>query len=170
MLVSRMNVELYGYEPEIVIFQIGLCDCAPRALTELELRIVQKLPIINRLIHLFIKRYYAQISARRGIAYTNKKTFKTNIQNIIDNFKNSKIYFIPIGKPYLGTISKKSPEINERIRCYNDLLLELANQNKCKYLNNLINSNDNRIEDIYCEDFHHLNFIEHLELSQRKLN
>ena len=136
------------------------------ALTEFELRIVQKLPIINRLIHLFIKRYYAQISARRGIAYTNKNTFKTNIQDIIDNFKNSKIYFIPIGKPCLGYI-KKSPEINERIRCYNNLLLELTSQNKCKYLNNLINSRNNKLEDIYCEDYYHLNFLGHLELSRQ---
>jgi hypothetical protein len=164
VLESRMKVELFGYEPEIIIFQIGLCDCAPRALTDLELRIIKRIPLINRMIHKLIKRYYAQISQKRNIAYTNIKNFYSNLEKIIKQFSESKIFFIPIGIPCSG-YTDKSPEIKNRIIKYNKVISEVATSNNCSVLNNTIISNNTETEKIYCDDFQHLNFYGHLELS-----
>ena len=55
---SRIEVQFGLYEPEIVILQIGICDCAPRVLKQNELRIIKRLPIINKLVHSYISNNY----------------------------------------------------------------------------------------------------------------
>lgn len=154
-VVHRIKVQLQFYQPELVVLQLGICDCAPRVLKEKELRFIQKLPIIRKIIHKFISANYAKLSQKRNLAYVEKDVFVKNLQSIKASFLNAKIVIIPIGLPN-DEYKRKSPKIEERIRDYNQALKSVFSDNDSFYLEEFTQITQPIINDIYAEDNYHL--------------
>ena len=141
------------YNPEIVIIQSGIVDCAPRALTQLELRFL----LSNKLSRLFLSRLLPVnfLRAHRKITFVNKNKFGEFYKNVILQFKGSKyilIGILPISSDYeklVKGISKNQVE-------YNNIIKSLA----LKFKGNYVNTDLMPIDGIMT-DFHHLNSFGH---------
>ena len=155
----RIDVQLKWYKPDLVICQFGIVDCAPRILKANELRVINRIPIFNKIVHKFISKNYTKLSLLRNIAYTDNKLFRENLEYIKGIFSNSKVLVVPIGIPNQAYI-EKSPKIDKRIEEYNNIFCDVFNK-KYVFLQGYIDLSKKVLEKIYSEDNHHLNYYGH---------
>ncbi|WP_316763092.1 SGNH/GDSL hydrolase family protein [Pedobacter aquatilis] len=150
-----------GSNPEILIIQSGIVDCAPRALGWLEKEIINSSRllsfIVNRFMPINLMRRY------RGLTYTNKANYKKNINEFIKKFSKSKIIFIGI-LPASNEYEKLLPGISNNIKSYNKIIKEEI-INKGLFLNA-----DNIPMEGIMSDHHHLNAMGHKWLSEEIIN
>jgi hypothetical protein len=147
-IVRELGGYLGAYTPDIVIVQIGIVDCAPRALTRRELKVVSVLPVIGKLVNRVVKRFRKNIVMARKITYTNKNEFKLNVELIKEAFNNSEVYFVSILSA-LEDYEEYNPGVSDNIADYNKILGEQGN-----YISPYRPEN---LDAITMSDFHHLN-------------
>ena len=152
-LAALVKEKFCLYSPDLVIIQVGLADCAPRALTQKEQAIISKIPLVSPLIKILIKRYYGAITRRRNICYVSKDLYKDSIEKIAEAFPRAQKIVIPIITPCDAYI-QKSPLIEERIRNYSHALYELQEIQVLETVDALPKAIINH--DFYVEDHHHL--------------
>ena len=119
MLKEVSGGYLCNIDTDIVIYQLGIVDCAPRALRRHEL-LVCKAPGISRIVRPMIQRNYAALTRRRKIAYTSKEKYTSNLTALHEAFPESQKFLVPI-LPACRGYEIKSPLIAERIRVYNEI-------------------------------------------------
>ena len=122
-VVNDLTRYLSAYEPDVVILQIGVVDCAPRALSYTELKIIRSIPIFNKYIHKIIKKYHTYLIKKRKIVYTSKCDFRENISKIKSHYKNKKVIIIPICQTS-DEHEKKIPGFKRNVSEYNKILKE----------------------------------------------
>ena len=134
------------FKPDKVIIQLGIVDCAPRALTEEENYFVNKFWILKKMASVYLQYRKKKLRGKRGICYTNEKDFAKGLSIIKKNFKN--VYCISIVKPSL-VYEEKIPGVRHNVDLYNDILKKTFSEN---YID--INGMD-----VTCimSDHHHLN-------------
>mgnify|MGYP006119981519 CR=1 FL=1 len=146
-------------EPDIVIIQSGIVDCAPRALGRIEKDIINSNRILNSLFHRLLPVKFIRRVRRK--TYTNVKEFQSSIDKITNRFSDSHIIWIgivPVSKEYEETV----PGIAKNIEKYN-----------CIIKNNMINTKNsfcsvNSIPiDGIMSDHHHLSSIGHTWIFQQ---
>ncbi len=159
-LLQLTKDKLLLYEADIVIFQFGIVDCAPRVLKDFEIKLlsVVKMSLIARRI---ISKYHAFLSNLRSIQKVELIEFTKNISQIytLFNEKNTKVVHIPIA-PACQQYIKKSPNVDKNINVYNEMIQKYTDL----YLHtSYINCN---IETIFLKDLHHLNLSGHKILAK----
>lgn len=134
-----------SFNPDIVIVQVGIVDCAPRFMTRYEISFWNLFGAIGRkVIKSFNKNWIRKI---RGITYVNKTNFKVNLNFISDLFKNkAEVYFIEI-LPATTDYRKLLPGVEKNIFEYNKII---------RTFNNCIELKNIPMEGIM-SDGHHLN-------------
>lgn len=151
-LVEDINLYLKAFQPEVVIIQIGIVDCSPRALTKTEMKIISNIPLVNTLAHKFIRKYRKKIVTKRNITYVSSEDFECNLLKIRELFINSRVFFLPIA-PACEHYEEVNPGIESNICKYNAII------------NKLFNSIDVfkgcEKNDIFMSDLHHLNKLGH---------
>lgn len=80
------------YEPDVVIFQIGLNDALPRVLHKYELEFCEKYEYIGLKIKTYVNKFPRLFRRLRNITYFSKEGFRQKILKLNKFFKNS--YFI----------------------------------------------------------------------------
>ncbi|MFZ4057309.1 MAG: SGNH/GDSL hydrolase family protein [Ferruginibacter sp.] len=144
--IQQLFIALNYYavtDPDIIILQSGIVDCAPRALGQLELDIIKKL-------HLFrmVKPFTSFLRKHRGLAYTSPKDFENYLLKIKAAFPEKP--FIAIGiLPGSEAYDKQVPGICNRIVQYNAIL----------EAHSIFINNSNFDYKGILEDHHHLNEI-----------
>ncbi|MFN4234155.1 MAG: hypothetical protein ACK4IK_05055 [Bacteroidia bacterium] len=122
-----------SFNPDIVIIQAGIVDCAPRALSKLESDIINKFKIfsfvfsklINKKSIYFLRKY-------RNINYTSISKFEEFIIKLNNEFNNLIwIPIIPACKDYESLV----PNISININKYNNLLNQELVTNCWKLMN-----------------------------------
>ena len=125
------------YEPDIVVLQTGVCDCAPRYINDK--RSIWKL-LIKICISLGCESLFWKIVKLRGrsenCVYTKFEFFTQAYDTLIKNFVQenigvNKIYAILIGKS-TETIIKKNHLFNENVNRYNNAIISIAERYKEK--------------------------------------
>ncbi len=155
-LVNRDALE--NYNPNIIILQLGIVDCAPRLYktNSLLVKIVNRSP-------LFIKKNFWKVSKKikkRSIlnADVNLKKFEKNITNFLDRCKIlevEKCIIIKIQKPGKIMINK-NPEIIKAVNLYNTIFDHMEKiYDFVTVINPLKDGND----DFYIIDGYHVNKI-----------
>ncbi len=158
------------WEPDILIIQIGIVDCAPRLFSEREHKFLNSGFIhwrIARAIINFASKHRRQIiKLRSWVRYTPLKKFKMSLQNlgkILSNV-NFKTIILPI-MPSFPSHIYRSPGYNESVEKYNEewkLFCE-------KYFHIFINLEDVingfKLEDLLLEDGHHLSKLGHQRIA-----
>ncbi|MBS1495143.1 MAG: SGNH/GDSL hydrolase family protein [Bacteroidetes bacterium] len=140
--------------PDLVILHSGIVDCAPRALSQLELQLVIKLRIF-RLVNPFTNFF----RKHRNISYTNPKEFEETVVKIKNVFPD--VPFVTIGiLPGCDEYEKTVPGITKRINTYNEILRR----------NSTYISNEDFPRDGIIEDHHHLNEKGHKVIFDKILN
>lgn len=153
-IASVDNLEIYN--PQIVILQVGIVDCAPRLFK----RNSKLIFIINRapsLIKSVFWRIAKKIRQRKlSNADVSISEFKENLSRYLDRcqqIKTEKVVLISIQNPG-STMLKNNPELLQAIQLYNNILSEMVHLYqfviKIDPLRNASNT-------FYVEDGYHLN-------------
>ena len=154
--------------PDIVIFNIGLNDCAPRVFKKRSLiskviydnKFFIKITfnIFNKIIYRY-RYFFTRINKK---VYVNAGNFELNYKHMIEEVKkynpNCKFYAISILGPSLF-LEKKSYGIGTNILKYNNILKEI-------FLNNFIDTNDIAIDNKFIFDGIHMTKEMHYEVFQ----
>ena len=141
---------LEGFKPNIVIVQIGICDCAPRYFSKF-LLILNKFPRSQTKYILWLKKRFSG----RKHTYVNIKEFERNFDNYFMRCKTEGCSVICIGiLKASGEFIRKSPNIQNNIDSYNNILKELSSKyDNVKYVVPCANED---IETVISDE-HHLN-------------
>lgn len=152
--ITQIQLALNYYtqvNPDMVILQSGIVDCAPRALGQLEQQIIMKLHLF-RLVHpltKFLRKF-------RNINYTSPKIFEETLLKIKNTFP---------GKPFIGigilpgceAYDVKVPRVSQKITAYNSIIAKHT-----IYVDNTDFPREGIIS-----DFHHMNEIGHSTIFQK---
>lgn len=160
-IVSNLDYYYKTYNVDLIIIQVGIVDCYPRAIKEIELKILNNIPFVNKITKYIVKKFYSKIIQKRDITYVNKKMFKENCMTIKQNFNKAQIIVIPIGPPNSNYI-KINPLIKRNVDLYNNILKEIFVDDCDLGFFNKINP-----DDIYIEDNHHLSIQGHEYICSR---
>lgn len=121
-LLSLAKNYYAALKPDIVVVQVGIVDCYPRAIKKTELSILLRLPsAISRAVHRLVKRFYARLIASRSIRYVQPAVFRANLQALREIFEGARIMVVPIAPPS-QTYQAKNPRIASSVEEYNALL------------------------------------------------
>ncbi|WP_256822457.1 MULTISPECIES: hypothetical protein [unclassified Pseudomonas] len=123
-LMSLVDDYYQAIEADVVVVQVGIVDCYPRAIKKIELSLLLRMPgIFNRYIHRWVKRNYTQLITKRGIRYVQPGEFKANLRRLRERFPSSKVVIVPIAPPSAAYVLK-NPCIEASVREYNSMLAE----------------------------------------------
>jgi len=124
--VTELYEQLMGYHisfnPNVIIVQAGIVDCAPRAFTKFEISFLTKYKISAYLLKIITRRYSSFLRRLRGITYTKPQVFKKIVERISDLKKEGiEIYWIGIAPSNLE-YEKKVPNITKNISIFNNII------------------------------------------------
>lgn len=155
---SELN-EIILYEPKVVIFQIGVVDCAPRIFSKRERYLIGKLPSILRNIIINKrkeKRNLIQSKNSLSKVYVKPTTFVQTYVDVINFLHNEipdvKIILIPI-VGFLKGLEVKSSGFNDNIELYNKFITKISEETVCHTLDIL---DLLTCEECFIDDFYHL--------------
>ena len=153
-LLKQINYHKH-FQPDIVVIQVGIVDCAPRFMSRLELEITKSLGLFGKaLIKLANRKWIRNL---RNITYVKQTKFKKNINSIQDAFNCPVIFIgiIPATKEYEELL----PGVSYKIQTYNSILEKKSNY--------FVKTNKISIEGGLMTDHHHINTIGHEMLFER---
>ena len=133
--------------PDIVFIQSGIVDCAPRALTLGENRLLSLLPLIRKPVFYVVRRLGRFLRFVRKITYTSPEFFSKYVQRFNDAFDN--VYWIGI-LPASDGYEAKLSGVSENIFKFNQIL-------SC---HKFISTSKVEVSDVM-SDFHHPNTAGH---------
>lgn len=141
-------------KPDIVVLQVGIVDCYPRAIKKTELSVLLRMPgVVNRFVHRLVKRFYTRLVVSRGIRYVSPTSFQANLRALSSAFDGAKILVVPIAPPS-AAYQARNPRIAPSVDEYNQLL---ERHFSAGYLGACYPAN--AAEEIFLSDNHHLNEI-----------
>ncbi len=121
-LLSQPMAYLTHWEPDFIIVQSGLADCRPEAFSELEKRVIERLPgaIFGKL-----KRNIQnpKIVRRRQIYRVPPQSFRKTLKKFKMVFSKSKIYWLEICAA--PGYEQDRPGIGSRLAEYNKIIKEV---------------------------------------------
>jgi|GEM_PF-444878 len=136
--------------PALCFIQSGIVDCAPRALTEIELQVIKRIPLLGKWIGRIVQRNAIAIRKIRKLYYTPLAKYT----EFVDAFERvfSPIYWIAIPKPLPG-YEKSLPGITDQVEQYNAVLMSRRHV-----------STENFSQEDMMSDYHHLSVAGHEKL------
>ena len=161
--IQNLNKYVNGFEPDILIIQLGIVDSFPRVLLQRERFLIMRLPfnIGNFFIRKIVRKIYPYFT----------KVIQRNEVNLIQFEKNVRLlkecalqtHFIPI-MPACDEYLKISPTANKRINDYNQILAsQTAN---VELFNEFLNDKNFKSGRYVIDDHHHLNKLGHEKVYQ----
>ncbi|MBT7608701.1 MAG: hypothetical protein HN576_03025 [Bacteriovoracaceae bacterium] len=160
LLSMRIGGYLAAYDPDIVVLQVGIVDCASRAMSENMLKVVSVIPFISRLVRMVIKKFHRQLLSIRNVHYVYPNEFRTNLVKLKESFSPAKFIVIPIA-PVTEEYIEFMPRVGENVEKYNRILEEVFGDSFLKELYKNFPA-----KDIVLEDHHHLSILGHQLVSK----
>lgn len=159
-LLTLTNEKLLLYEPDVVVLQLGIVDCAPRVLRDKEIAILSAVGL-SKVTRKVISKHHAFLSNLRNIRHTSAEYFKKNLSQVYSLFHSHaiKVVYIPIAPACLG-YKLKSPSIENSILHYNMIISNYTDI----FFGDIYS--ESCPEEIFLTDFHHLNSSGHLIVSR----
>lgn len=164
------DLRYYDYPGDIIIFQVGIVDCAPRPINDKTRGMISKLPnfIKNRIIKYLHKNRNRILKKGKFYVKTEKKVFYNTLETLIKKASNDykRVYFITIC-PTNNDTEARSPGFTKNINDYNDLIKKAIVASGCRNIltidiNKYINDRFSDI-DLYVtrDDGHHITPLTH---------
>lgn len=145
-------------KPDLVVLQVGIVDCYPRALKRGEVSIIKRLPnTLSMILHKQIKRHYSYLIKRRKIQYIGAAEFKANLLALRKMFPNAQFCIVPIAPP-CSDYKARNPLIESAIASYNGILTDLFG---AEVLGDCYAGGGDRL---FMSDNHHLNAAGHTQV------
>ncbi|QBJ61968.1 hypothetical protein B1F84_02410 [Pseudoalteromonas sp. DL-6] len=160
-LKNEMDTYLKAYEPDIIILQVGLVDCYPRAMKKVELAIIRLLPsFLQRLIRNLISKHYKKLTKWRTNRYVTPNDFAQNLSLFRNKFENSEFLIIPIA-PAHKSICERNSKFEESVSLFNLILSDIFPNQFCK---DIYESMDG---EIFLSDGQHLSVNGNKQLAEK---
>lgn len=140
-----------SFNPDIVIVQAGIVDCAPRFISRDEKYFLTKIPRYGKKVINFLNKPW--LRKIRSLTYVKQKEYNKYLKRIVKLYGNAQqIYFCEIvgGEGYENVL----PGIRRNIRKYNSILSSIEGTKMINF----------EQDDITMSDFHHLNRNGHRDL------
>lgn len=121
--------ELEYYEPQVVVVQVGIVDCAPRYFRKWEKQLLDLIPVHTVSDGLFfLAKHLRSRSEKRS--YVDRPTFRANLKAYCQRAEKSKVGRIVVVKILQPgtTYSRKNPRIEESITSYNAIIEDVVDQ------------------------------------------
>lgn len=115
------------YEPDVVVVQSGIVDCAPRAFKMSERQLFLSIPLVSRVFTMVASRYGKNIRNLRNITYTKLDLYKTYVNKINASFNGKPVYFVGI-VPAPAQYETNMKGISKNISNYNGVLKQIAGE------------------------------------------
>ena len=142
-----------SFNPDIVIIQSGIVDCAPRALGLLEKEIINSNKLLSAFFHRFMPVSFLRRFRKK--TYTSNLNFSKYLDLLFEIFNDSKIIWIGI-LPASIEYENKLIGIQNNINIYNGII-----ESKIALTNNLYINTSNIPHNGIMSDHHHLNIEGH---------
>ena len=113
------------FNPDMVVLQLGIVDCAPRALTKFENEFINRFRITRKLANKYLPKYSGALRKKRRIAYTNTFEFENGLKQISEAF-SCKVLCLSILEPS-EEYESNLPGITEKVSTYNNILKKVLN-------------------------------------------
>jgi hypothetical protein len=135
-LPNNLSADITDFNPEVLIYHIGIVDCAPRLFSEFQQKILEKMPsfISRRIIKFFSsKRYFFTRTFPK--VYVKRKAFYKNVKQTISFAKQYTDKIILVGICHANSnVLKKSFSFADNVNKYNDELIKISNELGVDYL------------------------------------
>lgn len=154
VLLKQVNYQK-AFNPELVILQVGIVDCAPRFMSRKELDFTYALGNIGKGVRFLFNRKW--LKNLRKISYLNETEFKNSIEKIRSSF-NCPVIAIGI-LPASEEYEKLLPGVTAKILSYNNILKNGTEK--------FIDTNEIIKISGIMSDHHHLNKAGHLFIFQK---
>ncbi|KQT31153.1 hypothetical protein ASG29_14300 [Sphingomonas sp. Leaf412] len=105
--------------PVACFVQSGVVDCAPRALTEVELQVIKRLPVVGGLLGRAVQRHAATIRRLRKLSYTPLDRYEATVRRFEEAF--GAVHWITIPPPS-ATYESAVPGMTAQVDRYNAVL------------------------------------------------
>ncbi len=139
--------------PILCIMQCGVVDCAPRALTEMELQILKRLPFIGRPLGRLVQRNAGMLRQFRSLSYTSLPRFEAAVARFEATFP--KVQWITIPPPTTA-YEDVVPGMTKQVSRYNAVLAARTHISTADF-------NEGEM----MSDHHHLNARGHFKIFRR---
>ncbi|XOV79192.1 MAG: SGNH/GDSL hydrolase family protein [Aestuariibacter sp.] len=161
MLVQSLKFQAGAFRPDLIVLQIGIVDCAPRALKENERKVIQRLPgFISKVLLGFVRRNYHYLIRKRKISYVSLFQFENNLIELRNFFKRSQFLVVPIAPANTAYI-ESNPLISNNIKEYNKVLTKVFGEEN---ILNVWEGEDPEL--LFLSDNHHLSVSGNAVLGQ----
>ena len=147
-VVRDMDLHIKACEPDLIVLQVGIVDCAPRVLSRTEARLIRTIPGLEAIVGWLIKKYRKQLLRLRKIQYVPITVFIEGLKRLKE--KNPGVPIIAVSiLPACAAYESLVPGISNEIKKYNSALAE----NLC-----YIDPYEGFAPEKLCvDDYHHLN-------------
>lgn len=105
--------------PVVCFMQSGIVDCAPRALTEIEIQVLNRLPVLGSPISRLVKRHANRIRRMRKLYYTPLARYEAAVERFEATF--TRVQWITVPAP-TSEYEASVPGISAQVRLYNAVL------------------------------------------------
>ncbi len=137
------------FEPDMVIFQVGLNDCLPRALHRHESEFLDKYKRVASSISPLVSKFRKRLRKHRRISYHDQRSFESISAKTYGHFKNS--YILEMIYDKRRTNENFYDGYQEHIERYNEILHSVARDAFIE-----INTKMNRHRDMFFNDTFHV--------------
>lgn len=145
-------------DPDLIVLQVGIVDCYPRALKKEELSIIKRLPRkISLFLHKIVKRHYSYLIKSRRIQYVDVVEFRSNLNALKDVFPRAKFCIVPIAPP-CSDYKERNPMIASAVITYNNVLADVFG---VEVLRACYREEDGQL---FLSDNHHLSSLGHAQV------
>lgn len=141
------------YQPDIVVIQMGVVDCVPRAIKQDEVFLKRIFQIVSKINNKLGRKFFEFFRTHRSVSYVDIDKFERNVRSILMEF-SCPVFWISITS---ATLYKEIlPGVDESIFDYNQMLKKIIGSNyiDCTSLDDAG----------FMSDGHHLNVIGHSDL------
>jgi lysophospholipase L1-like esterase len=113
-----------AFQPDLVVIQSGIVDCAPRALSKLELEILSRYKLTRKTILKFIQSRATRFRKLRSTSYTPVPAYRATLEAIVSKLPGAQVFALSI-LPGNSAYEKLVPGIQTSIVKYNNVLQEV---------------------------------------------
>ncbi|MBV8467924.1 MAG: SGNH/GDSL hydrolase family protein [Burkholderiales bacterium] len=115
------------YQPQLVILQLGICDCAPRVLSRRTAAFIHRLPLgLGRRIPIQLERLRGR---KAGNCFVSLAAYEANLRAYVARAARSGTSVVAISiMPATRLLRQKNPGVVPQIASYNAVLDSLASE------------------------------------------
>lgn len=132
----HLSDDIRDLDPDILVYHIGIVDCAPRLFSELQQRVLEKIPhgIRSRIIRFFSRRR-AYMTRRYPKVFVSQDDFRKNVLKTLRMAKEhtDNIIVVGIGMP-ASKVLARSYGFRENVLGYNNILKEISNKIEVNFI------------------------------------